>query len=484
MKIRMTALLLAILMILPACSEQTTVEESESSASSDEVIETVPEETEYMPDLPDVRYDGEDFKVCYQSGALAYNIKDLIVEELNGEIINDAVYNRNLEVEEEFGITFAAIPNADPSQYAKQDYISGSKGYDFLMTQMDKLMPMSLEGYFYDWNTLTYFNADEPWWDANAASGFSYNNRLYMMSGNISRHPHAVVRCMWFGKGIAEDYKLENMYDLVREGKWTIDTMIDLSQRVTTDKNGDGVYTEEDCIGFLSEGVSHFLTGCGVKFSGKDENNIPYNAAFTEHTVSAIEKVSELFNMPDAVVSYDDAGAGKDYSGYSHMWSFVRGEYFVGEHFLFTQIDPSTASSEFTEMERGYGVLPNPKMDETQNSYYHLVDKFACAMVLPADADNIEKTDVIVNYWAYASDELIDGFYETTLKHKRFDAPDDAEMLDLVRSTIVYDVLDLIDVGIQIALDQAIESGNVASTFKQNEKKINKTIEKYFGNLM
>ena len=479
----MIAVLLALLMLLPACSKQTETGESESSVEATEAAETVPEETEYKPDLPDVRYDGEDFKVMYKSMQNFYTATELVSDGLTGEVINDAVHNRNLELEGRFDIKIVPNAIAEPTYAAKEDFLSGLKSYDFMMGQGHKVMPASLEGCFYDWKTLKYFNPDDPWWDSNAADQLSYANRLYAMTGDISCTPHNYARFIYFSKGVLENYGLEAPYDLVREGKWTIDAMADMAVQVSTDLNGDGVYNEEDCLGILTEGAMHYLTGCGVKHTSKDENDIPYVDCINEHTLTAMEKIMAMHELPNATCSYDQAGAGKNYGDFGHMWNFVRGTYYVNNHFLFVQQGANEAT-QFIDMVPGYGVLPNPKLDENQKSYWHIADPEACLMALPADADNIEKTDAIITYWAYASDEVIDAFYEITLKRKRFDSPDDAEMLDIIRSSIRYELSILIDFGIQSVLNESIANGNLMSNYERSSKMIAKRIEECFGSFI
>jgi len=476
----MIAVLLALLMLLPACSEQTETDESESSAADESITETVPEETEYKPDLPDVTYEGEDFKVLYKwNTGNYYPVTDLVSDGITGEVVNDAVYNRNIELEDKFKIKIAPNPHEEPTNFAKDDFMSGSKSYDFMMGQGFKVLPASLEGYFYDWNTLTYFNSDDPWWDSNAAEQISYANRLYAMAGDISCCPHNRARFIYFSKGVLQTYGLEAPYDLVREGRWTIDEMSDLAVQVSTDLNGDGVYNEEDCLGILTEGYMHYLTGCGVKQISKDENDIPYVDCINEYTLTAMEKIKEMHELPNATCSYNQAGSGKNIGDFGHKWDYVRGTYYVNNHFLFTQNGAGVAS-QFIEMDPGYGILPNPKLDANQESYWHMAEGEACLMALPADADNIAKTDAIITYWAYSSDEVIDAFYEITLKHKRFDSPDDAEMLDIIRSSMRYELGVLLDFGIQAVLNESFDNGNLMSTYQKNSKRIEKMIESSF----
>ena len=130
-------------------------------------------------------------------------------------------------------------------------------------------------------------------------------------------------------------------------------------------------------------------------------------------------------------------------------------------------------------MKSEYGILPNPKFDESQSNYYHLMDEFACAWAIPTTNENPEKTGIIMNYWGYlSSNSLIDAFYETTIKYKRLNAVEDAEMLDIIRDSIRYEIATIADTGIMGVLDNAIKNGNLMSTYEKHSKSIDRKFEK------
>lgn len=494
---RIAAFILAAL-ILSSCAQEAAVQESisdnqtqssvESSVSSEENAEVSAETTEeykvyqypYMPDLPTTTYGGAEFRVVYDDLENGYEITDVFSSELNGEIMNDAAYNRNIKVEDTYEIKFVQIPEHDPIPAMQASVTAGSNDYDLVNGRMATMMQVSLENYLYDWYDLNYFNPEDPWWDTNCAKDMSYANRLFAMSGDISMTPTDCARFILYSKGVQEEYQIENLYDLVRNNKWTIDKMTELVGQVSTDKNGDGVYSAEDVTGLLTELFEYYVVGCGVIFTEKDENDLPVITCVSERTHDVLQKVKTLMNVPNCTVSYYEAWEGKDTSGYAHQWDFVRGEYFVPNHFLFTQACTLDAKL-FYDMDPGYGVLPNPKYDEQQENYYHMMDEFACIWGIPSNVNNIDFVDVIVNAWAANSAELVDGYYEKTLKYKRFDAPDDSEMFDIIRDSIKYEIAMMLDLGIADVVQTSYNQDKAITTVYASQKKvINKTIEKIF----
>lgn len=109
MKRIITALLFTALLIssISCASEQTTAETTVAARS---VETTAPEEDDYGyvdPELPEKDYDGRAFNILYPEWSLYNNY--YFAEEDNGEVVNDALYDRARRVEEYFNIDFSYI---------------------------------------------------------------------------------------------------------------------------------------------------------------------------------------------------------------------------------------------------------------------------------------------------------------------------------------------------------------------------------------
>ena len=108
---RILIALLLLAMVLPlavSCAETVdsadTTLPAETVAPSGDVVETEPEETLFAPsDIPsDLRFDGETVKILYWNDVP--NV-EFFVEDQTGEAVNDAIWKRNVNVQEQFGIT-------------------------------------------------------------------------------------------------------------------------------------------------------------------------------------------------------------------------------------------------------------------------------------------------------------------------------------------------------------------------------------------
>ncbi len=469
------ALLLLGAMFLSACGG---ADDKETDTAETVTAEGgVTTETGIIPDIPDVTFDGEEFRIMYRYGSHAYNIEDIWVEGMNGEIINDTVYERNNTVENKFGIKIVPLPEVSPVEKLKIGVAAGDDFCELLADRKYELMPWVIEGYTMNLNDLQYIDFTKPWWDLNAVEQMSIGDRSCIMVGDFNLSATCGATFMWFNKQILQDFGLEMPYDLARSGTWTIDKMITMVNTVAGDLNGDQKMTAGDRFGFLSQTPLRMTTGFGIQLTERDEDNIPYLAPMNDRLAEAMDIVSALMNDKDHTISYEEMAKGQDTSAYPHIYAFGRSK-FAENQILFVECSIGFAD-ELREMKTAYGILPMPKMDEQQERYYHIVDEYATGWVIPTTSSKTEMTDIVLEYMSYASAPLVEAVYETTLKGKRLDSPNDAEMLDLVRQTTWYEITFVLETGIRSMLENAVNSGNIASEYEKQSKKISQKLEDY-----
>ena len=491
MKKRILSCILAALCLssLYSCGGNSVQKETEMESASvetdtkTEAAETETESSRPKPSSDGQKFGGESFRVLYRFGGNAYNCKDITAPDgLNGEIINDTVYQRNIALEEMLDIKLDANPHADPRSFVTADIQSGSGEFDVVLEEMYQLAPVAAENYLYNWLDMPYFDENMPWWDKNAASELSLANRVYLMAGDVTMKTSGCVRFFSFNKDMLADYGLEEPYSYVENGTWTVDKMAEYVHAVALDLNGDGKMDGYDRFGLLNESPTFLLVGCGVLYTEKDARDLPVVNFVNEHTVTALEKVKALLDDKEHVLDYQAISENMDTSAFPHIYDYGRSRFAAG-HLLMIDICADDIK-QFADMEDRYGILPNPKLDEAQSEYYHLIDQFAPVWALSSIQKNAELTGAAMEAWGYLSGELVDAFYETTMKKKRADAPEDAAMLDVVRDYVRYEIATVLDLGVVEVIDNAYRSGNLASSYEKRVKVIEKKTSEALKNFL
>lgn len=164
------------------------------------------------------------------------------VEEQTGDIVDDAIFNRNQQVCERLNVNFdffeipGAWANRDSfNQTIQSSILAGDGAYDILAGYSMCIASISASGLLQDLASTEYLDFDQPWWSDSLMEQSSVNGKLYFASGDISTNLLYQMCGVYFNKGMIEDYNLENPYELVDSGKWTIDKLFEMSQGVYSD---------------------------------------------------------------------------------------------------------------------------------------------------------------------------------------------------------------------------------------------------------
>ena len=130
--------------------------------------------------------------------------------------------------------------------------LAGDQSYDLYFSNC-YATPLAAEGYLYELNELPNVDLSNPWWDQAALEDLSVRGKSYLATGDISPTSLMTSSCMTFNKNLLDDIGMEYPYDLVYEGKWTIDKLASLTTDLSRDLNGDSQYTlEDDLFGYTS----------------------------------------------------------------------------------------------------------------------------------------------------------------------------------------------------------------------------------------
>lgn len=102
---RLSALLLALLLLalLCACAKPNTQDPTTKPQGTTPGDDTT-EEPRIYPDLPDVRYEGEEFNFLHWLVNDWIYWEEIWVEEYSADILESQVYNRNSKIEQDYGV--------------------------------------------------------------------------------------------------------------------------------------------------------------------------------------------------------------------------------------------------------------------------------------------------------------------------------------------------------------------------------------------
>ena len=395
----------------------------------------------YLKDTldPTLNFNGEEVSILYWNDT--YNV-EFEVEQLSGDLVKDALYNRNSAVEERLGIEFVwtGTPgnNSNQQPYVQtviNDANSGGE-YEIYAGYSMTAATLTLQGYTRDLMDLEHLNFDMPWWPASLTETTTIKNSLYFCSGDISTNLIHNIYCIFFNQNMASELNTADLYALVNDGKWTIDKMAEYGALAYSDLNGDAITNTEDRFGIaLTSNVyfDAFFLGAGLRTVSKDdEGNLIMAKEFSsDKTVQTIEKVIDIFHH-------------NNYAAATATLSSVDKNIFSSGRTLFL-IDTFCTAATFQSADSSlsYGVLPLPKLDETQENY-------ATSMGFPYTLYSVsrllsdEKAQImgaVLECMASESHrQVTPALFELTMKLKYASGENDSHVYDLIRDSVYIDI--------------------------------------------
>lgn len=444
---KLAAVLLAALLLTSSfvgCSETETDTNAEGTVSAaDEGTVAAEEETETettradIPDnLPEKDYEGRTFTLLTRDG---YGDK-FQPEELTGEAVNDAIHERNTKISERYNIEMTYVSSAcewgtQSTQWNNELYnsvMAGDGAYDLVAGYASTIPEVVTKNILLNWKEIPNIDLTQPWWSERAADALTINDRLYLLTGDYSISLWDNMFGVLFNKQVAENYQLENMYDVVREGRWTLDFLQTAASGVSMDADGNGTWDASDVYGMVSNwstSIDTFQTSCDMAVVSHTQDGSLEVTLNSERAMSIMEKVCALYNDTHGAYCFNEGG---DLSTYNNIFSENRALFYA----IF--FDNITA---LRDMEADFGVLPYPKLDETQTEYSSTSRDNFDLFVVTIDVKDKEFTGIITEaLCAESYRSVVPEYYDVVLKTKTSRDEESAEMIDLIRDTLTFDI--------------------------------------------
>jgi len=452
MKKRITSLaLLAILLtsaILTACSSGETGSAADTTKAGGQP-ETTAAETTAPPEYvsPGIKYDGREFTFgSYQEKNPNWTSRkytESYVEAENGDVINDAIYQRTVATEEELGIKIKPA-HYDNINIMTQATLAGDHYADCIIMLGTQLKTVQNNDLALDLNSIDTLELDKSWWNQSCAENFSLGGKLFGAAGDISVIGLLASHCVYFNDNMIENFGLDNPYDDVREGKWTLDRNREYATAVASDLNGDGVMDGNDRFGLSSEalGVVRMLAS-GVTLTEKDKNDFPVLSIDEERAATAVEKFVTLWRDKNLTLFSSDF-AGK----YSNVFRDFIFQLFISDRVLFIN-NWLVWTLDLRVMESDFGILPPPKLDEAQEDYLvGMTEGFTTYVVVPITLEDTDYVGTVMNALGYYGQMyLYPALMDTTVTSKAIRDEDSLEMLELIYNNRYYEPAALYDWG-------------------------------------
>ena len=493
---RLTSLLLCLLvacLLLPTLASCANTTETPTDTKAPTAGTNAEGETEEIDPFAGINYGGDrPFNILTSTNVACTgmgNSNYLIEGETTttGNLVNDAVLERNVMVSEMLGIELI-FTQIDEPYNTIQDKIrilstSGMHEYDLIINDLYPFANLSLEGTFRNiLDEECKFDFTKDYWYADYMEDLRLvNGYQYLLAGDYFIDLIRSAHCLLMNKDIYYNYyktDADEVYDWVLNYEWTYDKMNQVITDQWADKNNSGEKDKGDQFGFL-----------GCEFWG---NSIPFtvsgNPQFITRdeydgtpTISLLEtqRANDLANAM-AKIFHNESSSITNTLETELLEAFVDDQALIVCYQRLGSLENSTLRG----MEGDIAILPYPMLYASDKQYVtstHDTSELGAIMTTNPD---LEFTSIVTEVLCReTSKRLMPKYYKEALQVQYVDDSTAASMIDIIHDNFRNSFI----LAYNNALGSSILESFTASmrderefsvVFKTKQRSVNSTLKK------
>jgi len=323
----------------------------------------------------------------------------------------------------------------------------------------------------YSTDELPYIDPSKAYWNQDTKDLYTIAGKSFFLNGANMLNYIDTIKHLVYKKEIAQDNGVENIYNLVREGKWTIDKMFDIAKGVNRDMNGDGVMDDNDLWGIIAwqcEFYPALWADPKNPLVQKDGDGFPFfNVPGNMRLADIFDKIYNRSNEGSLFdVNVDRKTKFKNVAAHYDLVNAM----FKEGHGLF-------ASSAFRkmlalrDMESDYGIIPYPTYDEKRpGEPYNGYAATSMIFFVPSVNPDPERVSIIMEAQAAGFHEhVIPAYYDIIVREKLTRDEESRDITEMLYQNAVSDMGDTIFMGVR---------GQYEGLFRQSSNNIASHTEK------
>ena len=457
-----------------SCGNESTPAETSADTTAAVTSNVTEIETEALPaytdDMPDLDLGGYQFRIYSELWTFdnTYGAHRMMYDEYTGNPVNDALHESTLYIEERFNCDVVMIDGGDPYQMEGNTtniVLGGEDAFDIAVGHDGIMRSMAQKGIFCNIYDIEQFNFDKPWWQPS--KGMDFLGDLYFASSYLSFTGLHWTRALIVNKDYMRSIDREMPYDLVRDGKWTLDAMLAFVKDSSNDIDGDGKLNPTvDKVAFATgnETLYCMQESLGIRTYRRTEDSIVLDLD-VERAETALTKLREFHKTGEFL--------------HDTSTQFAEPHFMTGNVLMvYGQI--GDAYNYYRECDFSYGFLPSPKFDEAQDGYLN------CCTDMPWAIPNTiseEQGDIIGTVVEAMSCRnylyVLPAYFDVAMKSRTADTEEDAEMLQLIADTRILPYARSYDLRFgALYQDLFNKNKNVASYYEAQKNNAEKTLNK------
>jgi len=327
-----------------------------------------------------------------------------------GSTINKAILQRAQDIKDTYGVELNWI-NARGSQIATQiseAIVGGSEStkYHIAMPRMLEAQTIVATNGIYDLANQRYIDLSKSYYNQASIDSYTIEGYTLFAAGDFSFLDEQTSYLMYYNVAMTSGLSIPDLYTMVKEGKWTIDELTNISMLVKKNE-GDPQWTDDDTYGFGTTNMSRFFQYSGIQqvSTQMTQNGNKYVVSLDNPLVGTlIEKILQI-NSSDWARTHWDGDYG------ALQAAFTEGRLlFYNE--VIQKIDYFKNQTEQFKV----GILPCPKLSTSQDRYYTPCSYQSAVMCIPKATPDREMSNYFFEILSYTGQTYIMKAFKETMR--------------------------------------------------------------------
>jgi len=384
--ITIVLLLSTLLAFFSACGnpDDTTKANSTENTTAKPTDTTSPESVAYPEPVKGLKdtVDGSKVTFIFVDGATGgYTADSIWVDSEAGDLddVDAGIIERNNKIYEDIGVEIDPYLVATVGIDGLQEYCKAT--FDAQLPDIDVYcgyqyfdISLATQKHLYNLNDIvnpstqeTIIDITQPYWASNYIDSITYNDYMYWVTGDLSLRYTGGLYCTFVNTELYDSkvklaYENKTIYQIVREGNWTMETMIAMADLADNDIDGDGKITQGETAGFVYQNNDIWdgmAFGCQVEFGKKVSS-----ATGDEITVTLSQdaKASTFATYCNTLYNANFTLGVSGTDSQELMNTFANGEALFAVNQLYQ-------SPIFLSEMESFAIVPTPKLNKSQKNY-------------------------------------------------------------------------------------------------------------------
>ena len=352
-----------------------------------------------------------------------------------GNMVNDAVLERNITVEELLGVKLEFTQSDIGFDAVAADIRtltqSGTDDFDLVINSIFAFSELLIEGNFR--NTLDedcVFDFDRDYWYTDYMEDLRLmNGYQYILAGDYFIDVLRSAHLLLVNKGMYMDYyktSADELYDVVSNYEWTFDKMNTVCSDMYVDLNLSGEVDDGDQFGFMTAsnwgGAIPFMISGNPTYITRDEDGVPTVTIHEGDRANLMAaEMSKVFNNESAGIAIGEVP--------ELLTAFTQNECLM----LGYQRLGSLENTVLRSMEGDAAVLPYPMLYASDKKYTtstHDTTSMGAILTTSTDLDFISTVVEVLN--RETANILMPKYYKESLQVQCVDDEKAAAMIDII----------------------------------------------------